>query len=111
MGGDEFAVLLPGVSDFKLAAETAERIIQEISQAMIVEEHQINISASVGMVLYPMHDITAQDLLTSADLAFYQAKAEGRNCHRFFTREMREIFQAKHAFQLEFIRAYELVRV
>lgn len=107
MGGDEFAVLLPGVSDFKLAAETAERIIQEISQAMIVEEHQINISASIGTVLYPMHGITAQDLLTSADLALYQAKAEGRNCHRFFTREMREIFQAKHAFQLEFIRAYE----
>lgn len=105
MGGDEFAVLLPGVSDFKLAAETAERIIQEISQAMIVEEHQINISASVGMVLYPTHGITAQDLLTSADLALYQAK--GRNCHRFFTREMREIFQARHAFQLEFIRAYE----
>lgn len=107
MGGDEFAVLLPGVSDFKLAAETAERIIHEISQAMIVAEHQINISASVGMVLYPTHGITAQDLLTSADLALYQAKAEGRNCHRFFTREMREIFQAKHAFQLEFIRAYE----
>lgn len=107
MGGDEFGVLLPGVSDFKLAAETAERIIQEISQAMIVEEQQINISASVGMVLYPMHGITAQDLLNSADLAIYQAKAEGRNCHRFFTREMREIFQAKHAFQLEFIRAYE----
>lgn len=107
MGGDEFAVLLPGVSDFKLAAETAERIIHDISQAMIVEEHQINISASVGMVLYPMHGITAQDLLTSADLALYQAKAEGRNCHRVFTREMREIFQAKHAFQLEFIRAYE----
>lgn len=107
MGGDEFAVLLPGVSDFKLAAETVERIIQEISQAMIVEEHQINISASVGIVLYPMHGITAQDLLTSADLALYQAKAEGRNCHRFFTREMRETFQAKHAFQLEFIRAYE----
>lgn len=107
MGGDEFAVLLPGISDFKIAAETAERIIHEISQAMIVEEHQINISASVGMVLYPMHGITAQDLLTSADLALYQAKAEGRNCHRFFKREMREIFQAKHAFQLEFIRAYE----
>lgn len=107
MGGDEFAVLLPGVADHKIAAEMAECIIHEISQAMLVEEHQINISASIGMVVYPAHGLTAQDLLTSADLALYQAKAEGRNCHRFFTREMRETFQARHAFQLEFIRAYE----
>lgn len=107
MGGDEFALLFPGLSDKKVAGKIAEQIIHEISQAMVIDDHQINISASIGAVLYPEYGLTVQDLLTSADLALYQAKSEGRNCYRFFTRELLEIFQAKHAFQLEFVRAYE----
>ncbi|MEI7087252.1 EAL domain-containing protein [Pectobacterium versatile] len=107
MGGDEFALLFPGLSDKKVAGKIAEQIIHEISQAMIIDDHQINISASIGAVLYPEYGLTVQDLLTSADLALYQAKSEGRNCYRFFTRELLEVFQAKHAFQLEFVRAYE----
>ena len=107
MGGDEFALLFPGLSDKKVAGKIAEQIIHEISQAMIIDDHQVNISASIGAVLYPEYGLTVQDLLTSADLALYQAKSEGRNCYRFFTRELLEVFQAKHAFQLEFVRAYE----
>ncbi|MCL6347506.1 EAL domain-containing protein [Pectobacterium versatile] len=107
MGGDEFALLFPGMSDKKVAGKIAEQIIHEISQAMIIDDHQINISASIGAVLYPEYGLTVQDLLTSADLALYQAKSEGRNCYRFFTRELLDVFQAKHAFQLEFVRAYE----
>ncbi|MDX6914650.1 EAL domain-containing protein [Pectobacterium carotovorum] len=107
MGGDEFALLFPGLNDKKVAGKIAEQIIHEISQAMIIDDHQINISASIGAVLYPEYGLTVQDLLTSADLALYQAKSEGRNCYRFFTRELLEVFQAKHAFQLEFVRAYE----
>ncbi|MBA0176208.1 EAL domain-containing protein [Pectobacterium carotovorum] len=107
MGGDEFALLFPGLSDKKVAGKIAEQIIHEISQAMVIDDHQINISASIGAVLYPEYGLTVQDLLTSADLALYQAKSEGRNCYRFFTRELLEVFQAKHAFQLEFVRAYE----
>lgn len=107
MGGDEFALLFPGLNDKKVAGKIAEQIIHEISQAMIIDDHQINISASIGAVLYPEYGVTVQDLLTSADLALYQAKSEGRNCYRFFTRELLDVFQAKHAFQLEFVRAYE----
>lgn len=107
MGGDEFALLLPGVDCSQVAAGMAEHIIGEISRPMLVDEAQVNISASIGTVMYPVHGITVQDLLTSADLALYQAKDEGRSCHRIFTREMRDAFQAKHAFQLEFARAYE----
>ncbi|MEL4885773.1 EAL domain-containing protein [Pectobacterium betavasculorum] len=107
MGGDEFALLFPSLNDKRVAGKIAEQIIHEISQAMIIDDHQINISASIGAVLYPDYGLTVQDLLTSADLALYQAKSEGRNCYRFFTRELLEVFQAKHAFQLEFVRAYE----
>ncbi|MEH2921137.1 EAL domain-containing protein [Samsonia erythrinae] len=107
MGGDEFALIFPGLNDKKVAGKIAEQIIHEISQSMMVDDHQIHISASIGTVLYPDYGGTVQDLLTSADLALYQAKSEGRNCHRFFTHELLEVFKAKHAFQLEFVRAYE----
>ncbi|BES84778.1 bifunctional diguanylate cyclase/phosphodiesterase [Pectobacterium araliae] len=107
MGGDEFALLFPSLNDKRVAGKIAEQIIHEISQAMVIDDHQINISASIGAVLYPEYGATVQELLTSADLALYQAKSEGRNCYRFFTRELLEAFQAKHAFQLEFVRAYE----
>ncbi|MGM3174063.1 EAL domain-containing protein [Dickeya lacustris] len=107
MGGDEFAILLPRQDNEEQVARLAEKIIHDISQAVLVDGKQINTSASIGLVMYPAHGLTVQDLLTSADLALYQAKADGRNCYRFFTRELREVFQARHAFQLEFIRAYE----
>ncbi|MFC3395736.1 sensor domain-containing phosphodiesterase [Brenneria rubrifaciens] len=107
MGGDEFALLFSGMNDRHVVSGIAKKIIHEISQPMIIGDHQINISASIGMVLSPEHGTTTQELLTSVDLALYQAKSEGRNCYRFFTRELREIFQARHAFQLEFGRAYE----
>lgn len=107
MGGDEFALLFQGINDQRVMCGIAKTIIHEISQAMIIDEHQVNISASIGIVLAPGHGCTAQELLTNVDLALYQAKSEGRNCYRLFTRELREIFQARHAFQLEFVRAYE----
>ncbi|ATA24136.1 diguanylate cyclase [Brenneria goodwinii] len=107
MGGDEFALLFPGMGDREVAATIAEQIVHEISQTMVTGDNPINISASVGIVFYPRHGLTVQELLTSADLALFQAKAEGRNCYRFFTSVLRENFQAWHAFQSEFARAYE----
>ncbi|HEY0209745.1 putative bifunctional diguanylate cyclase/phosphodiesterase [Acerihabitans sp.] len=107
MGGDEFALLLPGLSDAKRAAEIADHIIDEITKIVTVDGQPVNIGASVGIVLYPIHGLTIQELLTSADLALYQAKAEGRHCRRFFTRELRELSQAKRSYQGELGRAYD----
>ncbi|WP_413726737.1 putative bifunctional diguanylate cyclase/phosphodiesterase [Sodalis sp. RH16] len=107
MGGDEFAMLMPGLSDPQRAAEIADQIIDEISKILAVDGQPVNIGASVGIVIYPIHGLTIQELLTSADLALYQAKAEGRHCRRFFTRELRELSQAKRSYQTELGRAFE----
>ncbi len=106
MGGDEFALLLPGLSDAQRAAEIADRIIDDISKIVTIEGQPVNIGASVGIVLYPIHGLTNQELLTNADLALYQAKAEGRHCRRFFTHELRELSLAKRSYQGELGRAY-----
>lgn len=107
MGGDEFALLFPGLDNREVAANIAEQLIYAISQKMAAKERQINISASIGMAFSPENGATVQALLTNADLALHQAKVEGRNCHRFFTPALRENFQAKQAFQSEFAQAYE----
>ncbi|MEE3661422.1 EAL domain-containing protein [Brenneria sp. g21c3] len=107
MGGDEFALLLPGLANRQAAANIAGQITHAIAQKMVTGDHLINISASIGMALYPENGVTVQALLTNADLALHQAKAEGGNCHRLFTHALRENFQARQAFQSEFARAYE----
>ena len=85
LGGDEFALLLPGVFDSALAAQIGDRVISAVSEPVMMDEHPINIGASIGIALYPVHGRTADDLFSNADLALYKAKAEGRHCSRFYT--------------------------
>lgn len=99
MGGDEFALLLPGLDDARRAGEIADQIIDDISHTTTVDGQVVTISASIGIVLFPLHGATMQELLTSADLAPYQAKAEGRHCRRFFTPALRALSQARRSYQ------------
>lgn len=107
MGGDEFALLVPGLNQVQRAAQIAEVIIDSISQVIPVDDEPIIVGASVGIALYPDHGSTAQELLTNADLALYHAKDEGKLCHRFYQTELREATSSKRAYQSEFKRALE----
>ncbi|MEN3258385.1 EAL domain-containing protein [Sodalis endosymbiont of Spalangia cameroni] len=107
MGGDEFALLLPGLDDARRAGEIADQIIDDISHTTTVDGQVVTISASIGIVLFPLHGATMQELLTSADLALYQAKAEGRHCRRFFTPALRALSQARRSYQSQLARAYQ----
>lgn len=79
-GGEEFAILLPGVT-LEIAAGIAERLRKKISEAVVeVDGSHINISASLGVACYPTPDIDdLNDLLKAADQALYKAKEAGRN--------------------------------
>jgi len=90
LGGDEFAVLLMGVSDLALALEIADRFIASISRPLAVEGQPVNVSASVGIGLYPAHGDDPVRLFANADLALYRAKAEGRHCSRAYHPSLRE---------------------
>ena len=84
LGGDEFALLLPGIADPPAALARADLMITEISQPVQLEGHQINIGASVGIAIHPLHGDDPEQLFANADLALYQAKAEGRHCARIY---------------------------
>jgi diguanylate cyclase (GGDEF)-like protein/PAS domain S-box-containing protein len=87
-GGDEFVVLLNNISEHKNIAEIADKIINVLSSPFELDEKEIVVTSSIGIVIYPEDGITSQDLLRKADTALYQAKNSGRSNYQFFTNEM-----------------------
>jgi diguanylate cyclase (GGDEF)-like protein/PAS domain S-box-containing protein len=78
-GGDEFVVLLAGVDDDARAFAIANRLVAELSDPIIVDNHQHSIGVSIGIVLRRRSDASAQELVRAADAAMYRAKETGRN--------------------------------
>jgi predicted signal transduction protein with EAL and GGDEF domain len=101
MGGDEFAVLLPGMGNAMEAGRIADSVIAAVSQILTIDGQPVNIGASVGIAMFPGDGLTVRELLSSADLALYQAKAEGRHCRRFFSADLREVATLRRAYQGE----------
>ncbi|MDQ6670498.1 MAG: diguanylate cyclase [Chloroflexota bacterium] len=74
LGGDEFAVLLPGAQT-DAAAAIAQLLLQALNEPFMLEEHQVEVGASVGIVASPVHGNDAESLLRRADVAMYVAKS------------------------------------
>jgi diguanylate cyclase (GGDEF)-like protein/PAS domain S-box-containing protein len=101
LGGDEFAVLQSHAPQPVAASSLATRIIDTLSEPYRVDDHQIIISASVGIALSPNDAVAAGQLLQSADMALYCAKHEGRSTYRFFEPEMDMRMRARRALEME----------
>ncbi len=84
MGGDEFCVILEDVSQPEDAANVAEKLLEVIAQPYKVDDRQWNLSASVGISLYPQDGQDAETLMICADIAMYRAKKR-RNRYRFYS--------------------------
>lgn len=76
MGGDEFVILLPRVEDGQSAVAVAERILATIKEPLDLDGHLVEISASMGIALFPAHGSDAFTLLTHSDAAMYEAKRQ-----------------------------------
>ncbi len=90
MGGDEFTVLLESVRGPEETAAVAQRIIEAIAEPVQLQQHEIGVTTSIGMSLFPRDDPSGVRLVKSADTAMYRAKELGRNRFEFFTAEMNQ---------------------
>ena len=89
LGGDEFAILLPTQVEASESAEMAGRIIAALEPMFNLDGHRLQVGVSIGVTLCPNDGTDADQLLRKADLAMYDAKAQGRNTYRFFTESLR----------------------
>lgn len=89
-GGDEFLVLLDDVDDPNVAAVVARNIIDALSTPFNIGDHEVFVSASIGIALYPQDTEDTDTLIRYADQAMYAVKAAGRGTFRYFSRAMQD---------------------
>ncbi len=90
IGGDEFTIVLEGAQRVEDAGHVATKILRALEVPYDIGGHELHITASIGIALYPIDGDDADALLRDADIAMYSAKSAGRNTYQYFTPELRE---------------------
>ena len=106
-GGDEFVVLLNEVEDVNDAVVTAEKTIEAMGLPHFVSGHQLNVTFSIGISLYPDDGEDHETIARKADAAMYQAKKKGRNTYQMFIKEMDVRALARQSMEQALHRALE----
>jgi diguanylate cyclase (GGDEF)-like protein len=103
-GGDEFVVFQQNIQSAEEAASLARRIVDHLSECYQIENHMVEIGASVGIAM-TLPDVSADTLLKNADMALYRAKADGRGTFCFFRDEMAQTVEARRILELDLRKA------
>jgi diguanylate cyclase (GGDEF)-like protein/PAS domain S-box-containing protein len=90
LGGDEFVVSLNELNDTNEAMMVAGKILQTLRRTFVVDRHELHVTGSVGISLYPTNGEDAESLMRAADAAMYHAKEKGRDNYQFFVPRLNE---------------------
>jgi diguanylate cyclase (GGDEF)-like protein len=101
LGGDEFAVVQVSGEQPASAAALGAKLIELASRSCVIDGHQLEIGASVGIAVSIGGNVDPEQLLKSADLAMYSAKADGRGRYRFFQPEMDAAARARRSLEMD----------
>jgi diguanylate cyclase (GGDEF)-like protein/PAS domain S-box-containing protein len=88
IGGDEFVIVLPEAAGERAAATVARKALRSVAEPLVIDGHEMRVTASVGIALFPGDGDDPAILLRNAEAAMRKAHAQGRNTHQFFTPEM-----------------------
>ena len=88
LGGDEFVVLLPELADEHYAAIVAQKLLAAAARPFMLIGQEFRVSVSIGISTYPQDGIDEQTLTKNADIAMYQAKADGKNNFQFYSKQL-----------------------
>jgi len=107
IGGDEFVVVLPEITRSSDAAGVAQKILETVAQPYRIEDRELQISASIGISVFPDDGADAETLIRNADAAMYHAKETGRAGYQFFTEQMNVAASRRVALENELRRALQ----
>ncbi|MGZ8292131.1 MAG: putative bifunctional diguanylate cyclase/phosphodiesterase [Telluria sp.] len=106
-GGDEFTIVLPELRDREDAKIIADKFLECLQKPFDLDGHEVHISASIGIAIYPGDGESIDELLRHADIAMYQVKALGKNGHSFYHNSMLDISHQKIALEQSLRKALE----
>ncbi|MFT3755644.1 MAG: EAL domain-containing protein [Pseudoxanthomonas sp.] len=106
-GGDEFVVLVEDEDARTLAASLGECLVAELGQPLLMQGREVFLGVSIGITLFPDDAADATDLIKHGDVAMYQAKVAGKNCHRFYSRAMNQAMERRLHLEQELRGAWE----
>lgn len=95
LGGDEFMLLISDINNLHDVTAIVKLILLNLSKPFIIQHHEINITASIGITLYPNDGKNDIDLIKNADTAMYKAKESGKNKFQVFSNEFNKIVSEK----------------
>ena len=90
LGGDEFTIILPGMTDCKQASMISRRILQDFNEPVSIDGQEIYITASIGISVFPNDGEDSETIIKNADTAMYRAKEQGKNKYMFYSPSMSE---------------------
>jgi diguanylate cyclase (GGDEF)-like protein/PAS domain S-box-containing protein len=107
MGGDEFTILLSDLHDRRGAASVAQKVLEAARHPVIIDEHELYVTTSVGIAIFPDDGEDAEALLKNADRAMYRAKELGRDNFQYATPAKFEIAEGRLAMERRLRHALE----
>ncbi|MFV3406906.1 EAL domain-containing protein [Pseudomonas sp. NY15463] len=105
LGGDEFVLVLQGLDNRSEIDRFCARLIEQLQQPITFEAHQLHVSASLGIAQTRTQGTDAGELIRCADIALYQAKADGKHTWRYFSPEMNQQIQYRRQLENDLRRA------
>ena len=100
-GGDEFALLLPEIRSRKDAQVIARKVLDELSGPFIVDDHELFVTTSIGIAIYPDAGDDRESLCKKADIAMYYVKANGKDGYQYFNEAMNQEFTSRVTLERE----------
>lgn len=107
LGGDEFTMVLEDIKNIEDVKTVSEKVLSQMKEHFDVNSHDIYMTPSIGITIYPIDDTNAGNLFVNADSAMYEAKESGRNCYRFYTADMNIDLAEKMELETRLRRAIE----
>lgn len=105
LGGDEFVMLITELEKDEYALTVASKVLNSFKEPFTISGQRIVMSASIGISIYPADHVTIEGLLRNADLAMYQAKRDGGNQYKFYTKQLNDQTNKRYLLETELTRA------